>query len=345
VIKCVVWDLDNTLLAGVYLESAGPPPSADPQMASLLAELAARGILHAVASRNPPEAAAHAQAETGKAFAAIRCGWGPKSEAVAAILDELGLAADSVAVVDDDALERAEVAFAHPDVLVLAPQQLADAVTWPQFNPPVVTDEARRRGELYLQRRARSEEASAFGGSRDDFLRYCGTTVAIAAASPADLPRLHELSVRTHQFNSSGVEVSEGEFGRLLGSPEHRVITVWLSDRYGDDGLVGACVLRPSGGTWDTELLMMSCRAMGRGVIDALLAWICRAARAGGAAEVTLPCVISPPSVPLRIALTAAGFRAAGPAGARTRIAVYARRLDEPLPAVPTWAHAAPDLA
>jgi len=344
VIKCVVWDLDNTLLAGIYLESAGQPPPADPQMAGLLAELAARGILHAVASRNPPEAGAHAQAQTGHAFAAIRCGWGAKSEAVAAIIDQLGLTAESVAVVDDDSLERAEVAFAHPDVLVLAPHELAEAVTWPQFNPPAVTDEARRRGELYLQRRARSEEAKAFGGSRDDFLRYCGTAVTIAAASPADLPRLHELSVRTHQFNSSAAQVSEEEFGRLLGSPERRVITVRLSDRYADDGLVGACVVRPSGGTWDTELLMMSCRAMGRGVIDALLAWICRAAQAGAATEVTLPCVISPRSVPLRIALTGAGFRAAGPADARTRTAVYARRLDEPLPAMPSWAHAAADL-
>ena len=27
-------------------------------------------------------------------------------------------------------------------------------------------------------------------------------------------------------------------------------------------------------GTWTVPLLMMSCRAMGRGVIDALLAWL-----------------------------------------------------------------------
>jgi hypothetical protein len=28
VIKCVIWDIDNTLLDGVYLESADKPPPA-----------------------------------------------------------------------------------------------------------------------------------------------------------------------------------------------------------------------------------------------------------------------------------------------------------------------------
>ena len=56
-IKCVIWDIDNTLLTGVYLESPDRPPPADPAMAGVLAELSGRGIIHAIASRNPPEAA------------------------------------------------------------------------------------------------------------------------------------------------------------------------------------------------------------------------------------------------------------------------------------------------
>src|SRR5262249_24027412 len=108
----------------------------------------------------------------------------------------------------------------------------------------------------------------------------------------------------------------------------------------------GGCVITPAR-AWEVTLLMMSCRAMGRGVIDAMLAWICRAALDGGADSVRLPCVINPRNVPLRIALTVADFRVeAGPAqpeapnpvaraGART--AVYVRRLDEPLPAIPEW--------
>ena len=55
-VKCVVWDIDNTLLDGVYLESAAAPP-ANQAMAARLADLGSRGILHAIASKNPPQAA------------------------------------------------------------------------------------------------------------------------------------------------------------------------------------------------------------------------------------------------------------------------------------------------
>jgi methoxymalonate biosynthesis protein len=339
VIKCVVWDLDNTLLTGVYLESPGQPPSADPVLAAVLAELAGRGILQAIASRNPPEAGQHASQVTRHAFAAVHCGWGAKSAAIAAIMAELDLTADEVAFVDDDALERAEVAFAQPAVLVLSPQDMADAASWPAFSPPVVTDEARRRGELYVQRQARQQEARAFGGSRDDFLRYCQTQVTIGQAGPSDLPRLHELSVRTHQFNSAGVPVSEPEFAALLRSPGHRLITVRLRDRFGDDGLVGGCVVDTSagpGGAWAVSLLMMSCRAMGRGVIEALLGWLCRTAADATASQVTVRCVITPRNVPLRIALTGAGFRA-GPSAAAVSAASYRRQLDQPPPDLPGW--------
>jgi methoxymalonate biosynthesis protein len=352
VIKCVVWDLDNTLLSGVYLEDEHP--AADRRLAAVLGELEARGILQAVASKNPPEAATYAARLLGRAFAAVRCDWAAKSAAIRAIMADLGLEPAEVAFVDDDALERAEVSFALPDVLVLDPRDVADAASWPQFSPPVITQEARRRGELYAQRRARHEEARDFGGSVAEFLRQSRTAVRIAPAVSADLPRLHELSVRTHQFNSTGAEVSAADFAKLLSSSDVRVITVRLSDKFGDDGLVGACLLETGPGepaTARMPLVMMSCRALGRGVIDALLSWACQMARCAGAGRLAVPCVINSRNVPLRIALTSAGFRvgddasgdtgraATGDTGSTTmpRIADYVRQLDDPLPPLPDW--------
>jgi methoxymalonate biosynthesis protein len=346
VIKALVWDLDNTLLDGVYLESSGDPPPVRQDSALILAELAGRGILQAIASRNPPEACDYAAQATGFAFAAVQCGWGAKSAAIEAIMSELGLTAGEIAFADDDALERAEVGYRLPDVLVLAPEDLAEAAGWPEFSPADVTDEARRRGELYRARKSRQEEARAFGGSRDDFLRFCQTRVTIGQAGQDDLPRLHELSERTHQFNSAASAWPRAEFERLLTSAEHRLVTVRLADRFGDDGLVGACVIaiaegrgaRHGDGRWQVPLLMMSCRALGRGVIDALLAWLCQSARISGAAEVAVECMLTPRNVPLRIALTGAGFRAGDAAAPPAGIAVvYRRGLAGALPALPDW--------
>jgi methoxymalonate biosynthesis protein len=305
-------------------------------MLSVLATLSARGIIHAIASRNPPEAASYAAAVTGHQFAAAECGWGRKSDAIARILGELGLAGDAVAFVDDEAHERAEVSFALPDLLVLSPEDMADAVGWPEFGPSAVTAEARRRGAMYAQRRRRQQEARAFGGSREEFLRYCATAIAIAPARPDDVARLHELSVRTHQFNSAGEPLSEASLSALIGSAGNRVITVRLADRFGDDGMVGGCVIDAGGGRWTVTLLMMSCRAIGRGVIDVLLAWLAGAAARDGAAILAVSCLVSDRNVPLRLALAGAGFRA-GQAAAGGPTALFSKDLSAPPPALPAW--------
>ena len=155
--------------------------------------------------------------------------------------------------------------------------------------------------------------------------------MTIAAATPADVPRLHELAARTRQFNSAGAgHGTEDWFRRMLAARDRYVVTVRLRDAFGDDGMVGGCVivqaaegagdaagagdtadLRDAAGaeTWTVPLLMMSCRAMGRGVIDALLAWLVRQAARSGAGGLRIPCVANGHNVPLRLALAAAGFR------------------------------------
>jgi methoxymalonate biosynthesis protein len=340
IVKCVIWDLDNTLLSGVYLESPDRPPAADPAMLAAAATLRDRGVIHAIASRNPPEAATYAARVTGLDFAAAECGWGSKSDAVRRIVADLNIGPDAVAFVDDDLYERAEVSLAVPEALVLSPEDMAEAVGWPEFSPGQVTAEARRRGEMYAQRRQRLEEARSFAGSRDEFLRYCATEVVIVPATGADVPRLHELSVRTRQFNTAGEPMSETALRELVASPAHQVTTVRLRDRFGDDGLVGGSVLeRGAGRDWTVTLLMMSCRAMGRGVIEALLAWLARSAGRGGAATLAVPCLISPRNTPLRLALTGSGFRAeSGPP--ERPAAVFRRPVSGPPPELPDWATA-----
>ena len=128
--------------------------------------------------------------------------------------------------------------------------------------------------------------------------------------------------------------MSEDWFRGLLSTPDRDVVTVRLRDAFGDDGVVGGCVIARDAGTWAVPLVMMSCRAMGRGVIDALLAWLTRHAARAGARRLLIPCVANSRNVPLRLALAAAGFRAPGPAGPAP--APYQRDLGPPLPALPS---------
>jgi methoxymalonate biosynthesis protein len=338
-VKCVVWDIDNTLLDGVYLESGEQPPPANPVLLGVVHELAGRGILQTLASRNPPAAAEYVAKLAGQDFAAAECGWDAKPAALGRIAAVLDVTEAEMAFVDDDMVERAEVAAALPGVLVLTPEDAAEAAGWPQFSPPVVTAEARRRAEMYAERSRRQAAASQFRGSREEFLRHVGTRVTIATATAADLPRLHELSVRTHQLNSAGEPVTEKDLASLLASAGHEVTTVRLADNFGDDGLVGAAIGVRRGQQPDVTvpLVMMSCRALGRGTLDALLAWLCRSAAAAGAARLLVPCRVTDRNVPFRLALAAAGFRTEPGARAPDGRALFSRALDGDLPGLPGY--------
>lgn len=195
---------------------------------------------------------------------------------------------------------------------------------------------------MYAARRRRQAAERAFGGSREEFLASAGTQVTIAAAGHQDVPRLHELSARTRQFNSAGQAAGEAEFAAWIAAPDHEVVTIRLRDAFGDDGIVGACVTsHGADGTWTVRLLAMSCRAMGRGVIGGLLAWLIRSAAGAGAREVAVPCVLNERNVPLRVALTGAGFRAGTRPGQDTAAAGAVFRRDTgALPELPSWLRA-----
>lgn len=308
-IKCVVWDLDRTLVDGVYLESEELTPRAG--VVDTLRRLHERGIVNSIASRNPPGTATSVLdgLDLPVSFVYPQFGWGAKSDSIRRIADKLRIGLDTFAFVDDDPYERTEVAASLPEVLVLSPEDVTGALDWPEFSPAVVTAEARRRAESYLQAQERERVSREFVGSKAAFQEYCRTEITIGTATAADVARLSEMSHRTSRFNSRTTALSETEFADRIASAEHTVVCVRLRDRFGDDGVIGGVVAR-HGSAWEAELVMMSCRAMGRGVIEAVLAWLAGSSRAAGARFVWVPLRVNERNLPLRLALIAAGYRA-----------------------------------
>lgn len=327
--KVVVWDLDGTVWPGVALESRDLPaahPAAYPAVLAVLDTLAGRGILLSVASRNPAEVGALVEAspELAGRFVAGQYGWGRKSDALRRIADELDVRLDTLAFVDDDPLERADVERTLPEVLVLAPEEVPDALGWPELDPGPVTAAALSRSDSYRRRERRRAARAGFAGGEEDFLRWCDLRATLRVAGPADADRLAELARRTTQYNSTGAALPATGLAVVLE----------LADRFGDDGLVGvAAVPDPDGPEWTVELVAVSCRAGGRGAVRVLLTAVARLARSRGARRLVVPCRLSERNVPVRLGLKQAGFAAAG----RDRdTAVYARALAEPA-AYPSW--------
>jgi FkbH-like protein len=145
-----------------------------------------------------------------------------------------------------------------------------------------VTDDARRRREMYQADLVRQEQESAHKGPSDAFLASLGMVLGVAPADANDLPRVEELVARTNQLNTTGRIYSYEELDALRTSPDHRLLVAELTDKHGPYGKIGTILLHCTPEAWTVKLLLMSCRVMSRGVGGALITLLRREARAAG---------------------------------------------------------------
>ena len=281
-VKCLVWDLDNTLWQGTLLEDADV--RLPDEVRAVVVELDSRGILQSVASKNDHDLAWKRLEELGLAeyFLVPQISWGRKSDAVATIAKELQFALTTIAFVDDTPTERAEVAYHVPEVRCYTEQDVLSLLDRPEFSPGTVTEDARRRREMYQANARRTVEKDSFNGPDEDFLRSLDLVMEIKRADQQDLTRVEELTLRTSQMNATGVHYPDSALRGLLADPDHEVLTITLTDRFGPHGAVGVLLLERHPGVWHLKLLATSCRVVTFGAGTVLLNWLVdQAARAG----------------------------------------------------------------
>lgn len=118
-VKCVVWDLDNTLWNGTLIETDDPAAlPLNPGMREVVEALDQRGVIQSVASKNDYEPAMAVLDRLGVAeyFLYPQISWGPKSGAVEQIAKSLNIGIDALALIDDTAFERQQVRSVWPQV-------------------------------------------------------------------------------------------------------------------------------------------------------------------------------------------------------------------------------------
>ncbi len=265
-IKCLVWDLDNTLWDGTLLESDSV--TLRENALRIIKRLDERGILHSIASRNSHEPAMKKIEEFGLRdyFLYPQINWNPKSSSLREIAKALNIGTNTLAFVDDQPFEREEVNFTLPEVLCLDGSDLDRIPDMPEMQPHFVTDDSRNRRFLYLSDIRRKTDEEVFEGPKEAFLSTLGMIFTIRTAGKEDLQRAEELTVRTNQLNTTGYTYSYEELDYLRTSSKHRLLIAGLEDKYGSYGRIGLALVETGEEQWIIKLLLMSCRVMSRGV-------------------------------------------------------------------------------
>lgn len=281
-IKCVVWDLDHTVWEGTLLE--GDQLVLRPGVSEAMATLDRRGILQSVASRNESGPARTQLRRFGLEHYVLhpQINWDAKSASIQRIVERLNLGADTFAFIDDQVFEREEVRSALPEVRTYDAGEVSRLLSDPDFMPAMITEDARRRREMYRADLARQEEEKTFRGPSGAYLATLGMVLSVDPAKAADLPRVAELVVRTNQLNTTGLLYSYEQLDALRRSPSHRLLIAELADKHGTYGKIGVILLHCGTAVWTIKLLLLSCRVMSRGVGGALIALLrCEALSAG----------------------------------------------------------------
>lgn len=310
-VKCLVWDLDETLWRGTLLE--GGANALSPVAERVVRELDSRGILQSIASKNDHDVTWPRLEALGIAdfFLHPQIGWDSKAKSIGTIAERLGIGLDTFAFVDDQAAERAEIRFMLPDVRVIDADELADLLSWPEFSPQFITADSSNRRSMYRADEARKAAGESFDGARDRFLASLDMRLVVRRATAADLERAHELTVRTNQLNTGGRTYSMEELAAYSTSPDHLVLVAELDDRFGTSGTIGLSLIERGDAVWTIRLFLMSCRVLSRGIGSVLLGHVLRTAQAH---QVRLRAlfVATDRNRPMLVAYKFAGFRNAG---------------------------------
>jgi FkbH-like protein len=279
-IKCVVWDLDDTLWQGTLLE--GGSVRLKDQVVEIIKALDGRGILQSIASKNDYDQAMNQLREFGLAeyFLYPQINWNSKAVSIKSIASSINIGLDAVGFIDDQEFERDEVSFSLPEVCYIDPRELGGLLDRPELNPSFITEDSRLRRLMYLSDMERKKAEEVFVGPQEEFLATLGLDLTIASAQLEDLNRAEELTLRTNQLNTTGYTYSYEELHEFRQSDRHRLLIASLTDRYGTYGKIGLALIECGEREWTIKLLLMSCRVMSRGVGTILINHIMKLANA-----------------------------------------------------------------
>jgi len=302
--KCIVLDLDNTLWGGIVGEEGfdgieighSANGKAFVEFQKQLLSLWQQGIILAINSKNNFDDAIKVIKEhpdmvlREKHFASIKINWNDKAQNLVDISKEINIGLNSMVFFDDDKLNQERIKNEFPEVLTIElpkdPSQYAGILTdLNDFNVLQNTEEDSKRGEMYAQQRQRNQFKETVS-NLEEFLNQLKIKVKIKKSNEFTIPRISQLTLKTNQFNLTTRRYQEEDIKKFVNNDNYLVGCAQVSDKFGDNGITGAYIIKKEKDVWTLDTFLLSCRVMGRGVENAILSYIIDDAKNNNVKEV-----------------------------------------------------------
>tara|TARA_Y100001936_G_scaffold34250_3_gene32310 strand:- start:1636 stop:3384 length:1749 start_codon:yes stop_codon:yes gene_type:complete len=324
--KCIVLDLDNTLWGGVVGEDGfdgielghTANGKAFVEFQKELLSLWHQGIILAINSKNNFDDAMKVIREhpdmilKENNFASMQINWNDKAENMKAISNELNIGLSSMVFFDDDKINQARIKQEFPEILTVdVPDDSSQfsplLKNMNDFNVLQRTKEDQNRGKMYAQQRERKTLENSIS-DLDEFLKQLKIKVKIKKSDQFLIPRISQLTLKTNQFNLTTKRYQEEDIKEFSNDPNFEVGCAQVLDKFGDNGITGVYIVKKNENFWIIDTFLLSCRIMGRGVENAILAEIMKSAKQNGINEIKAKFIPTEKNKPAENFLSEFGF-------------------------------------
>lgn len=296
--KCLVLDCDNVLWGGLVGEEGISgiklgktyPGSVYHEFQQEILNLYHRGILIALCSKNNEDDVwdvfhNHPDMVLRKEhIATARINWQNKTINLRQIAADLNIGLDSIVFMDDSEFEINLIRQTLPEVEVIhLPRE--KTVEYKKilascglFEKLTLSIEDKKRGIMQREEMKRQQLHSNI----PDIVTYYKTLEMVVDMWPADefaLPRIAQLTQKTNQFNLTTRRYNDADIYNFVKDSSVDVIYLKLRDKFGDYGIVGACMIKYRKQKALIDTFLLSCRVLGRCIEDVLILYVLRKAK------------------------------------------------------------------
>ncbi|MBP9853334.1 MAG: HAD-IIIC family phosphatase [Candidatus Omnitrophica bacterium] len=284
--KLLVCDLDNVLWGGIVGEE-GPTGiilseegvgKVFRDFQKTLKALKKQGVLLAINSKNNENDVKEVFEKnsmmilTWDDFIVTKVNWNSKSDNLFRTASDLNIGLDSMVMIDDSAQERHMIRKALPQVIVPEfPQNIALLKKWlirdvvyPYFGKTKLTVEDKNKEQQYKSKIKRDSLSKKL--DIGEYIKSLNIQLDILKNSDNDLERIAQLTQKTNQFNLTTKRYQAHEIKALITNGEAGIYGLRYRDQFGDEGVVGAAIVRYAADIAAVDTFLLSCRILGRDV-------------------------------------------------------------------------------
>jgi len=195
--------------------------------------------------------------------------WSDKVSNLKLIAQELNIGIESLVFIDDSSFEVGLVKQELPEVRSfqvpikeyeygLMLRKVSNL-----FYSPSQTKEDAQKIRIYKDQLRRFKDQDNVGNV-ENYLKILGMTITLHVDDLNQASRISQMTQKTNQFNLVTKRYTENEIKSLINNVVKIVVTIGVSDKYGDNGITGLAILDIE--QLKIETLLLSCRVLGRNI-------------------------------------------------------------------------------